>query len=66
MVSVLFLKARERFGPATANARSPNDARRVNGTTKMEVYAERSGRRMALQYVCLKSVVEDRFMLHCS
>ena len=29
-------------GPATANARSPMDARRVDGTTKSEVDAERS------------------------
>ena len=35
-------------GPATANARSPVDARRVDGTTKSEVDAERSRRRAAL------------------
>ena len=35
-------------GPATANARSPMDARRVDGTTKSEVDAERSRRRAAL------------------
>jgi len=29
-------------GPATANARSPMDAQRVDGTTKSEVDAERS------------------------
>ena len=29
-------------GPATANARSPMDARRVDGTIKSEVDAERS------------------------
>jgi len=29
-------------GPATANARSPIDARRVGGTMKSEVDAERS------------------------
>lgn len=35
-------------GPATANARSPMDARRVDGTTRSEVDAERSRRRAAL------------------
>ena len=35
-------------GPATANARSPMDAQRVDGTTKSEVDAERSRRRAAL------------------
>ena len=35
-------------GPATAHARSPMDARRVDGTTRSEVDAERSLRRAAL------------------
>ena len=35
-------------GPATANSRSPMDARRVDGTTRSEVDAERSRRRAAL------------------
>ena len=35
-------------GSATANARSPRDARRVDGTTRSEVDAERSRRRAAL------------------
>ena len=34
--------------PTTANARSPMDARRVDGTTNSEVDAERSRRRAAL------------------
>ena len=35
-------------GPATANTRSPMDARRVDGTTRSEIDAERSRRRAAL------------------
>jgi len=35
-------------GPATANARSPMDARRVDGTTRSEVDGELSRRRAAL------------------
>ena len=42
-------------GPATANARSPMDARRVDGTTRSEVDAERSRRRAALATYTVRS-----------
>ena len=50
-------------GPVTANARSPMDARRVDGTTRSEVDAERSRRRAALA-TDRQTVIHGNYMGH--
>ena len=50
-------------GPATANARSLMDARRVAGTTRSEVDAERSRRRAALATLVVVVVVVVAYSL---